>query len=59
MKKYLYKNIELFWSNGWQADAVCNGNRFALHRCCCKTKKAAYNIAKSEIDYLDSKDVMK
>ena len=32
MKKYLYKNIDLFYSGGWQADCLHNGKRFALHR---------------------------
>ncbi len=56
MKRYLYKNISLFWDNGWQADCVANGKRFALHRCCCRTKSGAYSIAKEEIDYLNQKE---
>ena len=48
----MYKNIILFWNNGWQADYSDNGKRFALHRCCCRTKKVAYEIAKEEVDYL-------
>ena len=51
----LYKNIVLFWDNGWQADYVHNGNRFALHRYCCRTKKAAYAVAKKEVDWLKGK----
>lgn len=50
----LYKNIIVFRSNGtWQAD-YDDGihGRFALHRCCCLTKKAAYSIAKGEVDFL-------
>lgn len=49
---YKYKNIVLFWNNGWQADYSDNGKRFALHRCCCRTKKVAYVIAKEEVDFL-------
>ena len=48
----MYKNIILFWDNGWQADYSDNGKRFALHRCCCRTKKSAYVIAKEEVDFL-------
>lgn len=48
----MYKNIILFWDNGWQADYEENGKRFTLHRCCCKTRKIAYEIAKEEVDYL-------
>lgn len=55
MKKYLYKNICLFYSGGWQADCVENEKRFVLHRCCAPTKKVAYIIAKEEIDYLNGK----
>ena len=37
----------------WQADYVMpNGKRFALHRCCCTTKKSAYQIAKENVDFL-------
>jgi hypothetical protein len=49
---YKYKNIILFWNNGWHADYSDNGKRFALHRCCCRTKKSAYVIAKGEVDYM-------
>lgn len=49
---YKYKNIILFWDNGWHADYSDNGKRFALHRCCCRTKKLAYIIAKEEVDYM-------
>ena len=52
----LYKNIVLFYSGGWQADCVHNGKRFALHRCCCRTKSDAYNVAKDEIDYLNERE---
>ena len=49
----MYKNIITFWSGGWQADYIKpNGERFALHRCCCRTKKGAYVIAKEQIDWL-------
>lgn len=50
-----YKNIVLFWDNGWQADYSDNGKRFALHRCCCRTKKSAYVIAKEEVDFLSER----
>ena len=48
----MYKHIVIFWDGGWQADYAKNGERFALHRCCCKTKKMAYKIAKEEVDAL-------
>ncbi len=51
----MYRNIILFWSGGWQADYEENGKRFALHRCCCKTKGTAYEIAKDEVDVLKEK----
>lgn len=53
MKKYLYKNIHLFWNNGWHADYVTNKIRIALHRCCSRTKKIAYIIAKEQVDFLN------
>lgn len=55
--KYRVKDIKIFWSGGWQADCVSNGNRFALHRLCCKTKKSAIAIAKQEIKFLNEKEV--
>lgn len=48
----LYKNIILFWDGGWQADYEDNRKRFTLHRCCCRTKREAYKIAKEEVDAL-------
>ena len=56
MTSYKYNNIVLFWSGGWQADCLANGKQFALHRLCCATKKAAYNLAKKEIDFLNGKE---
>lgn len=49
-----YKNIICYNSFGtWQADyQLPNGKRFALHRACCLTKKAAYELAKEQIDFL-------
>lgn len=55
MKKYLYKNIDLFWDNGWHADYVTNKTRISLHRCCSRTKKIAYIIAKEQVDFLNGK----
>ena len=55
--KLLYKHIKLFneWGT-WQADyQYPNGTRFALHRCCCKTKGRAYELAKQDIDYLNQR----
>ena len=53
-----YKNIICFETCGrWQADYLgSDGRRFALHRCCCPTKKIAYIIAKHEVDYLSKKE---
>ena len=48
----MYKNIKLFWCNGWCADYEENGKRFPLHRACCKRKADAYRIAKEEVDYM-------
>ena len=48
----MYKNIILFWDNGWQADYKDGEKRFSLHRYCCKTKKIEYEIAKEEVDAL-------
>ena len=57
MKKYYYKNICVYQYYGtWNADYVMdNGKRFALHRCCCRTKANAYEIAKQNVDYLNGK----
>jgi hypothetical protein len=55
-RKYLYKNIVVYqyWGT-WQADYDDgNGNRFPLHRWCCTTKVNAYNIAKKQVDWLNS-----
>lgn len=55
MRKYMYKNIHvyMYWGT-WNADYKHeNGRQFALHRCCCKTKKVAYEIAKKEVDFLN------
>lgn len=55
-KKYFYKNIECYQTCGsWQADYVANGKRFALHRCCCLTKKSAYAWAKDQVDFLNER----
>ena len=52
-----YKNIIVYRSYGtWQADYNDGKNRFALHRSCCKTKAQAYEEAKANIDYLNSKE---
>lgn len=57
MKKYQYKNIVCFQNCvRWHADYMLpNGKRIALHRCCCATKKAAYAIAKEEVNYMNEK----
>lgn len=54
IKNMKYKNIICYNSYGtWQADyQLPNGKRFALHRACCLTKKAAYELAKEQVDYL-------
>lgn len=54
MKRYKYKNIICFMTYGrWDADFSDGGTRYALHRCACKTKAEAYNIAKDNIDYMN------
>ena len=56
MKKYLYKNIVCFQSYGrWHADYNDDGAQFALHRCALRTKAAAYEEAKAEVDYMNRK----
>lgn len=57
MKKYTYKNIKCYQTYGrWQADYIReDGSRFALHRCCTRTKADAYIIAKREVDYMNNK----
>lgn len=58
MKKYLYKNIVIFWNNGWQADyKLPNGECFAVHRCCCTTKSASYKVAKDDICYMNRREI--
>jgi hypothetical protein len=57
MRTYEYKNIVCFTTCGrWQADYMSDGKRFALHRCCTRTKAAALAIAKHEVDYLNRKE---
>ena len=54
-RNYLYKNIitYCYWGT-WQADYVTeNGNKIPLHRCCCRTKAEAYEIAKREVDFMN------
>ena len=54
--KYSYDNIEVFQTYGrWNADYFDGKKRFALHRASCATKKEAFEIAKEEVDFLNSK----
>lgn len=54
MKKYIYKNIICYQSYGcWDADYNDHGTRIALHRCGCRTKAYAYEIAKANVDYMN------
>lgn len=50
-----YGNIVLFKDEGgWQADYDNKlGSRFGLHRCCCKTKQVAYEVAKECVDSIN------
>jgi hypothetical protein len=59
MKRYLYKNISTYHAmGGWCADYVdvLERKSFALHRACCQTKRAAYEDAKCQVDYLNRKE---
>jgi hypothetical protein len=54
MTEYKASNIICFEDNGkWHADYKADGRRFAIHRACCNTKRAAYEYAKECIDYMN------
>lgn len=56
MKKYQYKNIKLVQSWGTWDSYYSDGNKtLQLTATCSKTKKEAYEIAKSMVDYLNNK----
>ena len=56
MKKYQYRNIKLVQSWGTWDSYYSDGNKtLQLTATCSKTKKEAYEIAKSMVDYLNNK----
>ena len=55
--RYAYENIIIFESYGqFHADYMDNGKRYAIHRAACNTKRAAYEYAKEQIDYMNRRD---
>ena len=59
-KEYLYKYINVYCYYGtWQASYNDGKIHMGLHGMCCKTKKQAYEIAKQQVDYLNSRKATK